>query len=189
MTVGVRLYAKTGVILAAPIAVTLAVSAVYAFIGGLRRQPGQVVPLAFGAALVTAAIPTAASILVRWLLLRLHFQPTVWVVAGATLLLTVFAASYVFGSYLALLTRRGIEHTQAFTALDHPGFKHFLRLRVRADQSGIDAWCIGLTDPLAESAGPELIDSFSWRPPRTSEAAAAGGKSEPNGADGAKISG
>jgi hypothetical protein len=86
------------------------------------------------------------------------------VVASATLLLTVFAASYVFGSYLAWLTRRGIEHTQAFTALDHPGYKHFLRLRVRADGSGVDGYCIGLTDPLADGAKPELVDVFTWRP-------------------------
>jgi hypothetical protein len=65
---------------------------------------------------------------------------------------------------LAWLTRRGIEHTQAFTALDHPGYKHFLRLRVRADGKGVDGYCIGLTDPLAEGSEPELVDVFSWRP-------------------------
>ena len=96
-------------------------------------------------------------------LLRLHFAPTLTLVAAVTLLLTVFAATYVFGSYLAWLTRRGIEHSQAFTALDHPGYKHFLRLRVRADGKGIDGYCIGLTDPLGADAKPELVDTFSWR--------------------------
>ena len=91
-------------------------------------------------------------------------MPTLFVVDSATLLLTVFSASYVFGSSVAHLTRRGIEHTQAFTALDHPGYKHFLRLRVRADGRGVDGYCVGLTDPLAPGAKPELIDVFSWRP-------------------------
>jgi hypothetical protein len=62
------------------------------------------------------------------------------------------------------LTRLGLEHTQAFTALDHPGFKHFLRLRVRADGRGIDLWCVGLVDPLGPDAEPTLVDGASWRP-------------------------
>jgi hypothetical protein len=164
MSVGVRLYAKLGLILGAPLAITFVVTIVYALIGGVRRRWRMVLPVAFAAAAVTAALPSLASLLVKHLLLRLHFDPTVYVVASATLVLTVFAASYVFGFYLAHLTRRGIEHTQAFTALDHPGYKHFLRLRVRADGRGIDGYCIGLTDPLGEDAKPELVDVFTWRP-------------------------
>ena len=81
-----------------------------------------------------------------------------------TLALAVFAGTFVFGAYLALLTLFGYEHMQALTALDHPGFKHFVRLRVRADGSGIDAWCIGATDPLRPGQQPELVDHFVWRP-------------------------
>jgi hypothetical protein len=164
MSVGVRLYDRTGVIFAAPIAITLVVTLVYSLIGGVRRRFRKVLPLALGAGLLTASLPILASLLIKHLLLQLGFAPTVYVVAAGTLLLTVFAASFVFGSYLALLTRRGIEHTQAFTALDHPGYKHFLRLRVRADGKGIDGYCIGLTDPLGEGARPELVDTFTFRP-------------------------
>lgn len=165
MSVGVRIYDRTGVILAAPAVVTLVISTIYALIGGVRRRWRQVLPLAFAAGAITASLPTLASLLVKHALLRLHFVPTLFVVASATLVLTVFAASYIFGSYLARLTRRGIEHTQAFTALDHPGYKHFLRLRVRADGKGVDGYCIGLTDPLGPRAKPELVDAFTWRPP------------------------
>ncbi|HEY6078495.1 MAG TPA: hypothetical protein VIW29_06820 [Polyangiaceae bacterium] len=171
MSIGIRLYDRTGVIFAAPIAVTVVVTTIYALIGGVRRRFRKVVPLAFGAGLLTAALPILASLLVKHLLLRLGFHPTVYVVAAGTLLLTVFFAAYVFGFYLALLTRRGIEHTQAFTALDHPGYKHFLRLRVRADGKGIDGYCIGLTDPLGVDARPELVDVFSFSP-QGSDAAA-----------------
>jgi hypothetical protein len=164
MSVGVQLYDRLGVIVAAPLAMTLTITIIYALIGGVRRRWRKVVPPAFAAAAVTAALPILASYLVKHALLRLHFVPTRLIVGSATLLVTVFAASYIFGFYLAYLTRRGIEHTQAFTALDHPGYKHFLRLRVRADGKGIDGYCIGLTDPLGEGAKPELVDTFTWRP-------------------------
>lgn len=166
MSVGVRLYDKLGVIVAAPIAITLVVTTVYALIGGVRRRWRRVLPRALAAGAFTACLPIFASFLIKHALLRLHYTPTVFVVASATLVLTVFAASFVFGFYLAMLTRRGIEHTQAFTALDHPGYKHFLRLRVRADGQGIDGYCLGLTDPLAPDAKPELVDTFRWRPQR-----------------------
>jgi hypothetical protein len=161
---GVRLHDRTGWLIAGPLLVAAVVSGVYALIGGVRRRYRQVLPLALGFGVATAALPIAASLLVKQLLVRLHLVSTVYVAASLTLLLTVFAASYLFGSYLAWLTRRGVELTQAFTALDHPGYKHFLRLRVRADGKGIDAFCIGLTDPLAPDAKPELVDVFSWRP-------------------------
>jgi hypothetical protein len=164
MSVGVRLYDRTGVMLAAPVAVTLVVTLVYALVGGVRRRWRKVLPLALGAAVATASLPILASILVKYALVRLHFQPTAYVVATGTLLLTVFAASYLFGLYLATLTWLGVEHSQAFTALDHPGYKHFLRLRVRADGKGVDGYCIGLTDPLGAGAKPELVDVFTWRP-------------------------
>jgi hypothetical protein len=164
MLVGLRLYDRTGVILAAPIAVTVVCTLIYSLIGGVRRRWRQVLPIALLAGVTTASLPILASLLVKHVMLRLHFVPTAYIVASATLVLTVFAASYVFGFYLAHLTRRGIEHTQAFTALDHPGYKHFLRLRVRADGQGIDGYCIGLTDPLGNNPVPELVDTFSWRP-------------------------
>jgi hypothetical protein len=164
MSVGLRLYDRTGVILAAPVAVTIVVTTVYALLGGVRRRFRKVLPPALVAGALTASLPILASLLVKHALLRMHFVPNLSVVASLTLLLTVFAASYIFGSYLTWLTRRGIEHTQAFTALDHPGYKHFLRLRVRADGKGIDGYCIGLTDPLAADAEPELVDVFNWRP-------------------------
>jgi hypothetical protein len=87
---------------------------------------------------------------------------------AATLAASVVLGVYLFGSYLALLTRLGYEHTQAFTALDHPGFKHFVRLRVRADGSGVDGWAIGLADPLGAGQKPILVDQFRFRPQRRS---------------------
>jgi hypothetical protein len=166
MSLGVRLYERTGMIVAAPIAVTLVITTAYAFLAGVRRRLRKVLPHALVFGSLTASLPLLASLGIRHLLLQLHFVPSLFIVASGTLLVTVFAASYLFGIYLAWLTRRGIEHTQAFTALDHPGYKHFLRLRVRADGRGVDGYCIGLTDPLAEGQAPELVDVFQWRPQR-----------------------
>jgi hypothetical protein len=136
--------------------IALGATLVYALIGSVRRRGNRVIAPAILAGLVTAALPVLVSRLV------------VGLVASSVLttllawLVCVYAGSFVFGLYLAALTRLGIEHTQAFTALDHPGFKHFLRLRVRADGSGVDFWCLGLVDPLREGAEPVLVDHSSF---------------------------
>jgi hypothetical protein len=123
-----------------------------------------VLPLAFAAGVLTVAIPALCSFLLTRLLVSLEFRPPAWGVAVLAYAVAVFAGAWIFGAYLALLTRIGVEHTQAFSALDHPGFKHFLRLRVRADGSSIEAWCIGLVDPLAPADPPVLVDQFRFRP-------------------------
>jgi hypothetical protein len=160
---GLRFYERLGFILSAPILVTLVLGTVYALIGGVRRRK-SVLPLAFLYAAVTALLPVAVSFGVGRAAAELGFEPTVLGLVAATLAASVVLGVYLFGSYLALLTRLGYEHTQAFTALDHPGFKHFVRLRVRADGSGVDGWCIGLANPLAPGEKPVLVDTFTFRP-------------------------
>jgi hypothetical protein len=125
---------------------------------------------------LTALIPLGMLHCTAFGLHVLGRQPDLVVEAALALLLSSFTSAFVFGLYLALLTRVGLEHTQAFTALDHPGYKHFLRLRVHAKHDRIDAWCIGMTDPLALNAEPELVDQFSFhaseQTPRDAKAAA-----------------
>jgi hypothetical protein len=118
--------------------------------------------LATVAGAITAVIPLCMLHATSAGLEALGRTPDLVVEAAIALLLSSFTSAFVFGAYLALLTRVGLEHTQAFTALDHPGFKHFLRLRVHAAQPRIDVWCIGMTDPLAPDAEPELVDQFSF---------------------------
>src|SRR5690606_4658426 len=119
--------------LVAVVSVFLVTSIVYALIGGVRRGRRLLVAaLAALTAAVTAVLPLLAFELTRFSVGRLELEvATGWQTAIA-LVASCFASAFVFGAYLALLTRVGLEHTQAFTALDHPGFKHFLRLRVRA---------------------------------------------------------
>jgi hypothetical protein len=162
---GLRFYERLGFILSAPILVTLVLGTLYALIGGIRRRK-SVLPLAFGYAAVTALLPVGISFATGRLIERLGYEVAVAGIVAVTLLASVYLGVYLFGSYLALLTRLGYENTQAFTALDHPGFKHFVRLRVRADGSGVDGWCIGLADPLAPGEKPVLVDTFTFRPGR-----------------------
>jgi hypothetical protein len=145
------------------VTVFLLTSLVYSFIGGVRR--GRRVLVASFAALtgaLTALTPLAVLHSLTFLQPVFGIQFSSMFLALSALVISCFASAFIFGSFLALLTRVGLEHTQAFTALDHPGFKHFLRLRVRRDADRIDGWCLGLTDPLGEAAEPELVDQFSF---------------------------
>ncbi|HEX6766714.1 MAG TPA: hypothetical protein VF103_14570 [Polyangiaceae bacterium] len=160
---GIQFYERLGVILSAPFATTFVLTVLLALIGGVRRRP-KVLPLAFLAALVTALLPIVSSYAIGHAFENIGLTLPFAAVLVGTLIATVFLGVFVFGAYLAVLTGLGFEHTQAFTALDHPGFKHFLRLRVRADGSGIDGWCIGLADPLGPGQTAVLVDTFEWRP-------------------------
>ncbi len=145
--------------------VFLITTIVYSLIGGVRRgRRALVSAVAALTGLFTALSPLAVSLLVTDARAALGLELSRgWQVAFASLICS-FASAFVFGGYLSLLTRVGLEHTQAFTALDHPGFKHFLRLRVRPHEDRIDGWCLGLMDPLARDARPELVDQFSFSP-------------------------
>jgi hypothetical protein len=134
-----------------------------AAIGGARRKPAVI-----ALALLVSVGMFGASIGVRigleTLLARAvsgHLVP--WIASFAQLGVGVVVGAYLFGAYLALLTLFGFENTTAFTALDHPGFKHFVRLRVRADGSGVDGFCLGLADPVRSDEQPVLVDVFSWK--------------------------
>jgi hypothetical protein len=160
---GARFWERRGVIMAAPFATTLVLTIILALIGGVRRRK-SVLPLAFGVALAIALAPVAFSLLIHGALEALDLVASSTAAAALTLGGAVLFGAWAFGAYLSLLTRAGFEHTQAFTALDHPGYKHFVRLRVRADGRSVDGWCLGLVDPLGPGQQPVLVDSFSWHP-------------------------
>jgi hypothetical protein len=162
MNFGLHNFQKFGFILSAPLVITVLTTTIYALIGGARKGGALGFGLALGAGLATAGIPVVASIVFTWIAYEVHLIPSVWVIATLTFTVAVFYGAFVFGAFLAVLTYLGLEQTQAFTALDHPGYKHFLRLRLRRDGTALDLWCVGLTDPLAPGAEPELIDVASF---------------------------
>lgn len=80
-----------------------------------------------------------------------------------SIVISTFGATLVFGTYLMALTLFGIEQHQAFSALAHPGYKHFVRLRVRRDGRAIDGWVLGKVDPLNAADPIVLVDQFCWK--------------------------
>lgn len=164
MVVGVSVRRAGGAPLGAPVATFLLSLGVLTLLGGLRRRPKSVLALAAVFALVITALPIPTVLALRPLRALLAGHVPGWLVAALGLGVTVAVGVGVVGVYMALLTRLGLEETQAFTTLDHPGFKHFLRLRVRSDGRGVDGWCLGKADPLREGEPVVLVDRFTWRP-------------------------
>jgi hypothetical protein len=143
--------------------VAFLVGFIYGLIGGARKGGAATWILAFMAGLATAAIPVAMTEAQPALRAAVGYGVMFQVALAGALVVASFIAVFIFGCYLALLTAFGLESTQAFTALDHPGFKHFVRFRVRADGSRVDGWCIGVPDPCGSNAEPLLVDSFTWQ--------------------------
>lgn len=158
-----QLHAFTGLAVSASILATLFIGGIYALIGGVTLRL-SVLPIALAAAALTVALSIGTSMFLDEALERLGPSVVFRILGLGTFVMGAFAGAFVFGCYLTLLTLLGYENMQAFTVLDHPGFKHFVRLRVRADGRGIDGWCIGAADPLGDGAKPVLVDHFSWRP-------------------------
>lgn len=160
---GAGLLKEHDLLFVAPLTIAVVVTGVYALLGGLHRGNRGAGPLALGAGILTAALPVVAAFALDRALGAIGSAPNVYLTVVATLLAAAFGGALIFGLYLALLTRFGFENTQAFTALDHPGYKHFVRLRVRADGTAVDGWVIGLVDPLRPGEEPVLVDQFTWR--------------------------
>jgi len=87
-------------------------------------------------------------------------------VTGAWVLASLVGGALLFGLYLMALALSGLEHNQTAGVLSHPGYKHFIRLRVRRDGSAIDGWVIGKVDPLCPDDKPVLVDHFTWQNPK-----------------------
>lgn len=135
------------------------------FVGATRGERAwKVVTLAGASAATMAAVPfgmNAAATAVG----------PAWPYATASLLALAFVAMilvgvFVFGVYLMLLTMLGLATDQGFGPLAHPGYKHFVRLRVRRDGSKIEGWALGKIDTLRSSNEVLLVDRFEWRNPK-----------------------
>jgi hypothetical protein len=82
----------------------------------------------------------------------------------------IYTGTLAFGGFLAALTIFGLELHQAFSALAHPGYKHFVRLRVRKDGSAVDGFVLGRVDPLSPRDSVVLVDRFTWQNRRAAAA-------------------
>jgi len=81
-----------------------------------------------------------------------------------SLLVSTLASGAVFGAMLATIARLSYNLSQPFAALGEPGFKHFVRMRIREPDDGpatVDVFVIGSVDPVGGSP-PVLVDRFRW---------------------------
>ncbi len=132
-------------------------------IGGWRHGRGLVVAaLSVLAGAAMAAVPMLTTAGARRALEALGASLGPSLHASLLLALAVLFGAFVFGVYLVLLTVLGLESQQALTALGHRGYKHFVRFVVAKDGATLDAYVIGLVDPLREGEPPVLVDAFRW---------------------------
>jgi hypothetical protein len=152
-----------------PLGTTLILSFVLAtacrLLAGFRNKSLGIYPLAMLAGLGMGFLPYLVQRLLDFGLTHLGASASrimafeEWI----GIILAAFGATFIFGMYLTALTLFGIEQHQAFSALAHPGYKHFVRLRVHRDGRTIDAWVLGKVDPLNAAEPIVLVDKFRWK--------------------------
>lgn len=152
-----------------PVYVALGMALVFTIscrlLAGFRNKSWGILPLAMSAGLAMGFFPFILQQPLHYALK--YFGATVGRISAPEewigIIVATFAATLVFGTYLTALTLFGIEQHQAFSALAHPGYKHFVRLRVRRDGRVIDGWVLGKVDPLNAADPIVLIDRFRWK--------------------------
>ncbi len=145
---------STTALIVSALVVTLGLCVAFYMIAGHRRaHPRQI---------AAASVPFAAALGLSPMLLKIALPEVVPLLAGDTAVLVVHAmlGTFVFGLFLASVAVAGLEQQQAFAALGHSGFKHFVRMCIHPTGI-IEAWVIGKDDPLVPGP-PKLIDSFTW---------------------------
>jgi hypothetical protein len=147
---------------------SVAVAVGTAFLIGLRRRKGRVAAFSLAFGLATGALPVALGVAARAAGFeelggtRVGRVAAIWIAVLASTL----ASGAAFGAMLATIARLGLNLSQPFAALGEPGYKHFVRLRVREPEEGpavVEAFVIGVVDPLGGSP-PVLVDRFEWSP-------------------------
>jgi hypothetical protein len=140
-----------------------------AFLIGLRRRIVRVVAFSIAFGLAAGALPVALGIAARGAGLEELGGTEVGRVAAIwiAVLASTLASGAAFGAMLATIARLGLNLSQPFAALGEPGFKHFVRMRVREPAEGpatLEAFVIGVVDPVGGSP-PVLVDRFEWSAP------------------------
>jgi hypothetical protein len=159
LELGAALGGGTAALVGSAIVVTLAMGVAFYLIAGHQRaHPRRI---------AAASVPFAAALGLSPMLLKLALPRVVPTLAGDTAVLVAHAllGTFVFGLFLASVATLGLEQQQAFAALSHPGFKHFVRFCVHPDGK-MEAWVIGKDDPLVPGP-PKLVDRFEWSPTTT----------------------
>lgn len=143
-------------------------------LGGFRHKAFRIALLAIATGLAVGFFPLEVHEIVRKVAGLVGRVSTARELAVAAYLLSVYIGTLAIGTFLMLLSLFGLEQHQALAALAHPGYKHFLRLRVRRDGSAVDGWVLGRVDPLSSKDKVVLVDKFTWKNPRGAQGGSAG---------------
>jgi hypothetical protein len=129
-------------------------------VGWRRHRAHRVLPFAAAIGAAVSALPLAVAMAFDRIGALAIGDALSFVLAW---IIATFLSGFAFGLMLAILARLGLNHAQPFAALGLPTHKHFARLRVREseDDTIIDTFVIGQTDPLGDSP-PVLVDQFRW---------------------------
>lgn len=138
-------------------------------LGGWRHKFVRIAMLSAVTGLVMGFLPTQAHLIAAFLVHLMKITASPFELAAFAYAIAVYGGTLALGTYLMLLTILGLEQHQALSALAHPGYKHFVRLRVRGDGSAIDGWVLGRVDPLHTKDPVVLVDEFTWTNPRAPE--------------------
>ena len=123
----------------------------------------SILGLSLLAGVVLGAVPFALGHVARAVNVAVHFAPLAVDLVG--LVISVLVGAFIVGGYFLVLTVLGVAADLGFGPLAHPGYKHFVRLRIRKDGSGIDGYAIGKVDPINPESPVVLVDKFSWSNP------------------------
>ncbi len=160
-SIALAVHHATPVVHVATVAAVLAttISVLWLIAGYGRAHPRSVAAVAVPFGVAAGIFPFAADqLLDHRRLLSLAAEPT-------TLLTVAFGTALIYGLFLVVVARLGLEHQQAFTVLGHGGFKHFVRMIVHPSGK-VEGFTLGKDDPIADGP-PALIDRFVFeaRPP------------------------
>jgi hypothetical protein len=130
-------------------------------VGWRRFRWYRVIPVTVLFGLFLGAMPLG----IDWVLQATHIHTVL--ASSLAVIAATFLSGVSFGAMLMIIGRLGYNHAQPFAALGDTGYKHFVRLRVqeRAEGPRVDAWVIGMIDPITGSP-PVLVDHFTWEPRR-----------------------
>lgn len=152
--------------LVASIVTGIVVALVCIGLGGWRQKFLRVLGLSLACGAAVGFMPFATHEVTNRLTAALDFAHAPFSHAAFAFGLSVYVGTLAIGTYLMLLTILGIEQHQALAALAHPGYKHFVRVRVRKDGSACDAWVFGKVDTLDRREKVVLVDHFTWKNPK-----------------------
>ncbi len=154
-------------------AITTIVAAILCFfLAGTRKKLVKIGLLSTLTGVAIGLVPAVVHLVFGWAMAKAGLHLAAHYTAALTYALCIYTGTLAVGTYLMMLTILGLEQHQAFSALAHPGYKHFVRLRVKKDGTAVDGWVLGRVDPLSRKDKVVLADRFRWKNPKAATAAA-----------------